>query len=139
MGREVPRVIWLGTGGASLSSRGSRHQQMPLLLKDFCDGLELTLKTKLPQKEEWFRICRNWMQKYPVVDYNRHYSKTGFANAYCFVNELGNLLPKNSVIVSGNGSACVVCANALRIKEGSRFIINSGCASMGYDLPAAKL
>ena len=39
--------------------------------------------------------------------------------------------------VIGNGSACVVGGHAFEIKKGQRYIVNSGAASMGYDLPAA--
>ena len=63
--------------------------------------------------------------------------KVGKANVYCFMNELSKVIPEDTPIVSGNGSACVVAASALLIKKGQRFIINSGCASMGYDLPAS--
>ncbi|MBR7073423.1 MAG: thiamine pyrophosphate-binding protein, partial [Eubacterium sp.] len=46
-------------------------------------------------------------------------------------------LPEDYTTVVGNGSACVVGSQAYRIKKGTRFIINSAVASMGYDLPAA--
>jgi acetolactate synthase-1/2/3 large subunit len=40
-------------------------------------------------------------------------------------------------MVAGNGSACVVLFQAGKVKENQRIFWNSGCASMGYDLPAA--
>ena len=58
-------------------------------------------------------------------------------NPYRFIDELSDLLKPGTCIVSANGTACVVGANALKLKSGQRFIINSGCASMGYDLPAS--
>ena len=115
------------------------HVELPIRadLKEFCDGLSNLLDKPLERKEKWFEICANWKKKYPVIDYKRHYADGDLANTYCFVNELSNNLPENSTVVSGNGSACVVCGSALLLKKGSRFIINSGCATMGYDLPAA--
>jgi acetolactate synthase-1/2/3 large subunit len=47
------------------------------------------------------------------------------------------LLPENSITVAGNGSACVVLFQAGIVKNNQKFIWNSGCAAMGFDLPAA--
>jgi len=46
-------------------------------------------------------------------------------------------LPEEQIVVTGNGSACVVSFQAANIKKGQRLWTNSGCATMGYDLPAA--
>ncbi|HEY5960231.1 MAG TPA: thiamine pyrophosphate-dependent enzyme, partial [Polyangiaceae bacterium] len=46
-------------------------------------------------------------------------------------------LAPDAVVVSGNGTACVVLFQAGVVKAGQRMFWNSGCASMGYDLPAA--
>lgn len=86
--------------------------------------------------EEWIAACRNWREKYPVVQ-PKHYEKTETANVYAFIKELSSRLDENQVTVVGNGSACVVGSHAYVIKKGQRFIINSAVASMGYDLPAA--
>jgi acetolactate synthase-1/2/3 large subunit len=40
-------------------------------------------------------------------------------------------------VVTGNGSACVISFQAAELKPGQRLWTNSGCATMGYDLPAA--
>jgi acetolactate synthase-1/2/3 large subunit len=40
-------------------------------------------------------------------------------------------------VVAGNGTACVALFQAGIVHEGQRLFWNSGCASMGYDLPAA--
>lgn len=86
--------------------------------------------------EEWNTICQAWKEKYPVVQ-KKHYEDQNKTNVYAFIKELSSYLPKDYVTVVGNGSACVVGSHAYVIKEGQRFIINSGAASMGYDLPAA--
>ena len=46
-------------------------------------------------------------------------------------------LPEGQIVVTGNGSACVVSFQAAELASGQRLWTNSGCASMGYDLPAA--
>ena len=58
-------------------------------------------------------------------------------NPYAFIHALSSRLPEGYTTVVGNGSACVVGSHGYVIKKDQRFIINSGCASMGYDLPAA--
>jgi acetolactate synthase-1/2/3 large subunit len=41
------------------------------------------------------------------------------------------------MVVAGNGTACVATFHSAEVKKGQRMFLNSGCASMGYDLPAA--
>ena len=104
----------------------------------WCDAKDLLGKlssSKESAKTEWVNICNGWKEKYPVV-MKKHFEDTQ-ANVYAFINKLSNLLPPGQITVVGNGSACVVGSHAYVIKENSRFLINSGAASMGYDLPAA--
>jgi acetolactate synthase-1/2/3 large subunit len=86
----------------------------------------------------WKETCRRWRETYPVV-LPKHYAhgEDEEANVYAFIKELSSRLSENQITVVGNGSACVVGGHAYIIKEGQRFITNSGVASMGYDLPAA--
>ena len=58
-------------------------------------------------------------------------------NPYCFMESLSEHLEDGEVIACGDGTACVAAFQAMRIREGQRLFTNSGCASMGYDLPAA--
>jgi len=41
------------------------------------------------------------------------------------------------VVVCGDAAACITPYQTAKLKKGQRLISNSGCASMGYDLPAA--
>ncbi|MDR2686188.1 MAG: thiamine pyrophosphate-binding protein [Oscillospiraceae bacterium] len=86
--------------------------------------------------EAWRAQCRRWKRGYPVV-LPRHCETAGKANVYCFVKELSRRLPEGRHTVAGNGSACVVGSQAWEIKRGQRFYVQSGAATMGYDLPAA--
>ena len=58
-------------------------------------------------------------------------------NPYCFASALFDVLDTDDVVVTGDGTACVVTFQAANIKQGQRLFSSSGCASMGYDLPAA--
>jgi acetolactate synthase-1/2/3 large subunit len=84
----------------------------------------------------WQETCREWKKNYPVV-LERHKTAKGLTNPYAFIGALSVRLPEGYATVVGNGTACVVGSRGYSIKEGQRFIINSGAASMGYDLPAA--
>lgn len=117
----------------------SIHVEFPIQAdaKDFLQKLIIKLeKSPLAPKQKWNKICEGWKKAYPVVQ-PKHYEEKEFANVYCFIKELSRRLPEGQTTVTGNGSACVVGSHAYVIKKGQRFIINSGAASMGYDLPAA--
>ena len=119
-------------------TKSRAHVELPVKceLKSFLNRLLEITEDIAYKNNEWIEICKKWKHDYPVVDKNRHY-KPGMINPYRFMDELSDLLEPDICIVSANGTACVVGANALKLKRGQRFIINSGCASMGYDLPAA--
>lgn len=93
---------------------------------------------KLERDESWLNQCHKWKIAYPVVDSERHCRNEGLTNPYCFMDKLSTYIPEGTPIISANGSACVIASSALKIKKGQRYIINCGCASMGYDLPAAE-
>ena len=84
----------------------------------------------------WHEKCQAWKHDYPVVQ-QKHWDDQRACNVYAFIDALSKRLPQGYTTVVGNGSACVVGSHGYHIKKGSRFIINSAIASMGYDLPAA--
>jgi acetolactate synthase-1/2/3 large subunit len=115
------------------------HVETPMLAdaQAFFQILNNTLADNaLPIKESWLETCQGWRSDFPVVNEQQR-SSDGLVNIYHFVEVLSERLPEDSIVVVGNGSACVVCGQAFRIKAGQRYISNSGAASMGYDLPAA--
>lgn len=131
-------VIMVDIDDAELK-KPSIHVEMPICAdaKKFLQKLNAVLKTeKVAPHNDWNQICQKWKKDYPVVQ-PKHYAKAPLANVYCFIKELSRRLPENKITVVGNGSACVVGSHGYEIKNGQRFIINSGAASMGYDLPAA--
>jgi acetolactate synthase-1/2/3 large subunit len=115
------------------------HIDMPICadVKDVMSQLNKQLKNvPLFSNKDWLAQCQTWKKRYPVV-MPKHYAAEGKTNVYAFIKELSHSLPENYITVVANGSACVVGSHAYEIKKGQRFIINSGVASMGYDLPAA--
>uniref|UniRef100_A0A7V3J9B2 Thiamine pyrophosphate-binding protein n=1 Tax=candidate division CPR3 bacterium TaxID=2268181 RepID=A0A7V3J9B2_UNCC3 len=87
-------------------------------------------------KKEWMEWCRVRKEKYPVV-LKEYWDRKELVNPYCFMQTLGENLPEGQITVTGDGTACVCSFQAMRIKKDQRLYTNSGCAAMGYDLPAA--
>ena len=114
------------------------HVDLPIHanVKDFICKLNDLVVDKTFKGASWLKVCKKWKKNYPVVC-KSHYQAQGLVNPYAFIDKLSRSLDENDVIVVGNGSACVVGSQAVYIKKGQRFIINSGMASMGYDLPAS--
>jgi acetolactate synthase-1/2/3 large subunit len=61
----------------------------------------------------------------------------GTINPYHFVELLFAAARPAAIFVCGDATACITPFQAGALKEGQRLFSNSGCASMGYDLPAA--
>jgi len=90
----------------------------------------------MEEKKGWMNYCREIKAGLSSIKEISPRSKAK-VNPYYFVDSLTRRLKENDIIVTANGSACVVTFQAACIKKGQRLYTNSGCASMGYDLPAA--
>ncbi|HEX4086565.1 MAG TPA: thiamine pyrophosphate-binding protein [Chthoniobacteraceae bacterium] len=91
---------------------------------------------RTPALEGWRAQCKTWLQKYPTV-LPEYWRVADAVNPYCFVSKLYDALADDDVVVCGDGTACVVTFQAANLKRDQRLYTNSGCASMGYDLPGA--
>ena len=85
----------------------------------------------------WLAWCRERVARYPVLQPHQREIKDGRLNPYGFIATLFECLADDDVVACGDGSACVVPFQVGRIRKGQRVFCNSGCASMGYDLPAS--
>ncbi len=107
-------------------------------LRDFLSVLEEELEGRQPAAAHaaYVSWCRERLERYPTVlpDYWRGGDRV---NPYCFAQTLFRSLADDDVVVTGDGTACVVTFQAAELKAGQRLFSNSGCASMGYDVPAA--
>ena len=83
----------------------------------------------------WLEWCKERQRRYPVV--LPEYWNNERVNPYCFMKALFDQLEEDQIVVAANGSACVVSFQVAELKLGQRLWTNSGCASMGYDLPGA--
>lgn len=105
-------------------------------LKDFLPILDRASLNWDPRHEEWLAWCRERVERYPVV-LAEYWDLKDKVNPYCFMDRLSEALGEGEVIVCADGTACVTAFQAITIRPGMRLFHNSGCASMGYDLPAA--
>lgn len=91
---------------------------------------------KFNDKTKWLNWCKERVAKYPVC-LPEYWDLKEYVNPYCFVDEMSNYLKEDEVVVCADGTACVATFQGIKVKKGQRVFHNSGCASMGYDLPAA--
>lgn len=88
------------------------------------------------QHEAWVAWGKERLSRYPVC-LPEYWKNEKSVNPYCFVDELSNYTKENEVIACADGTACVTTFQAIKVKKRQRIFHNSGCASMGYDIPAA--
>jgi acetolactate synthase-1/2/3 large subunit len=88
------------------------------------------------EHQEWLEWSRERVRRFPAMlpEYRDHGPTI---HPYAAMHALFAQLGEDDVVVTGNGSACVVSFQVAEIKRGQRLWTNSGCATMGYDLPAA--
>jgi acetolactate synthase-1/2/3 large subunit len=84
---------------------------------------------------EWLEECSKWTSAPKVLD--RHRSNKDYVSHYAFMEILSKVKPKNMHIVTSDGSANVVTMQVMDLEGEQRLITNTGCAPMGYGLPAA--
>lgn len=99
------------------------------LLKKIPDGFKVD--------KTWLEWCQIRKKKYPVVLDEYKIPNKHSVHPYSFIEELTTALDDDAIVVAGNGTACVVLFQAGIVKAGQRIFWNSGCASMGYGLPAS--
>ena len=105
-------------------------------LRDFLRELHLANSAlNLKSYSKWVSWCKTRVEKYPVV--LADYRSSKLVNPYVFVDSLTKQLSPGDIVVTGDGSACVVTFQAATVKNNQRLYTNGGCAAMGYDLPAA--
>lgn len=87
--------------------------------------------------DAWMQWCLERRKRYPVVLDEYRVDRPDAVHPYPFMEALTGAMDEGAVLVAGNGSACVVLFQAGIVKADQRIFWNSGCASMGYALPAS--
>ena len=86
--------------------------------------------------KEWLKRCKKINFKYDINKL-KYRENNNNINPYVFMKHLFDNLKENDNVISSNGAACVISFQTAIIKKNQRLFTNSGCASMGYGLPAA--
>ena len=107
-------------------------------LREFFIGINKLFSTDYPVEEhsDWISWCKIVRDKYSIKD-DDYQVKSDSINAYHLIPELIRQSPKNAIFVCGDATACIVPFQTAHLKDKMNMFSNSGCASMGYDLPAA--
>lgn len=103
----------------------------------FLDMLSSKLiKTDLPKYPKWINWGNDIKKILPdVIEDN--VKNSDYVSSFVFARKLFDCLGDSDVICTGNGTAYTSTFQAMNVKKGMRVFANQGCASMGYDLPAA--
>jgi len=105
--------------------------------KVFCSELLSAINdTKVPAYSEWFERCKQYRHDFPTITPERQ-TVSEVVDSYNFYDIFSKVSRDDDVFVFGNGTACVASYQSLRLRKNQKVVVNSGCASMGYDLPAA--
>lgn len=115
----------------------NKHK-FPLDLKitgDVRHFLENIFDIEKPNINEWQEYIVK-TRKEQIKFYPKHENVKDYASAYYFASKLekkSNGLP----MVTSNGTAHVTFLQTITLQKDQRLFTNTGCASMGYGLPAA--
>lgn len=116
-------------------------------LENFLPTLTLAMRIIINEKQlhpcqikthwlNWVNFNKLNLKVYcPVAE--ARMAEVGSVNPYRLLNEFSKLQPEGAITVLADGSACVVGFQAMKLKRKQRIFHNSGCASMGYELPAS--
>ncbi len=105
-------------------------------LKDLLPLLKEKTASATYDFSAWLKWCTERKLKYNAV-LDSYKNLADCVNPYYFMEQLGFQLGENATVVTGDATACICYFQAGKVKKGQHVIWNSGCASMGYDLPAS--
>ena len=105
--------------------------------KFFLNRLDAEIKKgKFPDWTSWLSWNSVRRGRYPVL--RPEYAQSdSLVHPYYFISELSARLQSGDIVVTGNATPSIVYYQLGIIKDDQRTLWNSGCAAMGYDLPAA--
>ena len=104
-------------------------------VKDFMEKL-CNSKASFANHSKWTTWAHNINLRYPACLPEMKKEESPI-NPYAFIDSLFKNLSEDDAVVCSNGSACVIGFQAGIIKKNTRLFTNSGCAAMGYGLPAS--
>ena len=84
----------------------------------------------------WTEWCKGIRAKYNPRTEDRQVCEGG-VNPYQMAALISDHCPAHASVAIGNGTVSIAAFQTWKVKAGQSVFCNSGCASMGYDLPAS--
>ncbi|MEC8085469.1 MAG: thiamine pyrophosphate-binding protein [Pseudomonadota bacterium] len=108
-------------------------------LTTFIPQLKKRLDNYTPEQAhvEYLSWSQLRLKKYPVLQDYHYKNQKNTINPYLIMHTLFSNFRDDEIIATGDGTAYIVSIKTAIINKNSRLFHNKGCASMGYDLPAA--
>ena len=105
---------------------------------DFIDELMRRVSTTGTfRREAWIERCRDWRERYPLVQPSHRESENG-VSMYHFSEVLSDELQADDIVSPGSsGFASELFLLNLKVKRGQRVFHNRGTGAMGFGLPAS--
>lgn len=90
----------------------------------------------IPDFTSWLKWNQERCSRYPTVLNEYRNLKSGI-QPYLFMEKLTQALPDNAIIACTNATPSLALFQAGIVKNSQRMFVNSGCAAMGFGLPAS--
>lgn len=115
----------------------------PSLFPDYKVNTDAKILLNELNKQSINQVSQSWQNhvqdkfKNNTTVLDKHRDKINTVSNYHFIEKLNNHLTEKDHVITSDGSANVVTMQVLKLKGNQRLITNTGCAPMGYGLPAA--
>lgn len=100
-----------------------------------------TLSSQMEERQmtfsrSWLDRCISWRTRYPV-SLPEYALRKDRVNLYYFMDFLSAKLGSEDIVVTDAGSAFYAGCQAVKIRQGMRYITSGGFATMGFSVPAS--
>ena len=115
----------------------------PSLFPDYKVNTDAKILLNELNKQSINQVSQSWQNhvqnkfKNNTTVLDKHRDKINTVSNYYFIEKLNDHLTEKDHVITSDGSANVVTMQVLKLKGNQRLITNTGCAPMGYGLPAA--
>jgi acetolactate synthase-1/2/3 large subunit len=128
-------VDWAELEKPTLSPDLKVHADAGAVLRALCASAGAAASPSA--RATWVAWCRERVARYPVVLPEYRANDANGVNPYCFGQEIFAQLGEGDIVVTGDATACITTFQSAQLKAGQRLFSDSGCAPMGFDLPAS--
>ena len=111
-------------------------EDLSFVLEELIQKKNIAYESLIIKWGKWIKWNKKNLQNFSVTQ-EAIPRKKNFINPYRWIEKFSENLKEDSIIVCADGTACVVGFQAFKVKPNQRLYHNSGCASMGYEIPAA--